>query len=289
MPRPAVFFDRDNTLIHNDGYLGDPEAVRLLHGAAAAVARCRAAGLAVVTVSNQSGVGRGLITEDDVRAVDGRMDDLLERDDPAAVVDRHYFCPYHPEAKVEAYRRDSDLRKPRPGMLLAAAADLDLDLSASWLVGDAPRDVAAGRAAGCRTIWLQDSSVAPSPAAAEAEVAADYVAHSLEEAAQIIVNDDAGSGRDAEAPRAPEPPAGAGLPHDADRATLEAILSELRRGRGADHGDFNVTRLLAAMAQVLALGVLFLAYLNDDPVATLQLLVTAVFVQVMAATLLLMR
>ena len=166
--RAAVFFDRDNTLIVNDGYLGDAAGVALMPGAAAAVAAVRRAGFAVVVVSNQSGVARGLFDEAAVRAVDQRMADLLRADDADAAVDLHLYCPFHPQAVVPAYRQDSPLRKPRPGMLLAAAERLSLDLSRSWLVGDAARDVEAGRAAGCRTVRFTPPGVAASPDAGDA-------------------------------------------------------------------------------------------------------------------------
>ncbi len=163
MGRPAIFFDRDNTLIVNDGYLGDPAGVVLMPGAAAAVAAARRAGYAVVVVSNQSGVARGLFDEAAVMAVDRRLADLLLAADPTAAVDVQLYCPFHPQAPVAAYRQDSPLRKPNPGMLLLAADRLSLDLANSWLVGDAPRDVAAGRAAGCRTVLFTPPGVAGSP------------------------------------------------------------------------------------------------------------------------------
>ncbi len=166
MSARAVFFDRDNTLIINDGYLGDPAGVVLMPGAGAAVARAKRMGFAAVTVSNQSGVARGLFDEDTVRAVDRRMNELLTADDPDAVIDLHLFCPFHPHAKLENYRRDSDLRKPAPGMLLLAARQLGLDLTKSWLIGDALRDIEAGRAAGCRTILFDPPGIAASPEAA---------------------------------------------------------------------------------------------------------------------------
>ena len=115
MKRPAVFFDRDNTLIVSDGYLGDPAGVELVDGAADAVVRVRALGFVTVVFSNQSGVARGMFGEDAVHAVNAKMDEQLLDANPASVIDRHEFCPFHPEAIVEAYRQDSTLRKPRPG------------------------------------------------------------------------------------------------------------------------------------------------------------------------------
>ncbi|MGF1633463.1 MAG: D-glycero-alpha-D-manno-heptose-1,7-bisphosphate 7-phosphatase [Phycisphaerae bacterium] len=187
MSRPAVFFDRDNTLILNDGYLAEPDEVRLVDGAAEALARLRGLGFAIVVVSNQSGVARGLHTEEDVHRVNERMRDLLREADAAAEIDHIEYCPYHPEAVVEDYRRDSDLRKPRPGMLFRAAEELDLDLAASWMVGDAPRDMEAGRRAGCRCVLLMLPGITASPATQEVlEASPELVAGSLAEAADYI-------------------------------------------------------------------------------------------------------
>jgi D-glycero-D-manno-heptose 1,7-bisphosphate phosphatase len=187
MPRPAIFFDRDNTLMVNDGYLSNPDHVHLIAGAPDAIARGRALGFAIVTVSNQSGVARGLFTEDSVRAVDARMDELLRQTNPNAIIDHHEFCPFHPEGTVERYRQENDCRKPRPGMLLSAARLLDLDLPKSWLIGDAPRDIEAGKAAGCRAILLRMANVPVSPAAeSPLIVQPDGIAATLLQAIDII-------------------------------------------------------------------------------------------------------
>jgi D-glycero-D-manno-heptose 1,7-bisphosphate phosphatase len=189
MKRPAVFFDRDNTLIVSDGYLGDPEKVALMDGAAAAVARARELGFATVVVSNQSGVARGMFDEDAVHAVNARMDEMLAEQNAHAVIDRHEFCPHHPGGTVERYREDSDRRKPKAGMILQAAEALALDLSRSWLIGDAPRDVEAGKAAGCRTILFVPPDVAASPAAsASSGVQADHTVTSLKDAIEYIAS-----------------------------------------------------------------------------------------------------
>src|SRR5690348_13519532 len=190
MKRPAIFFDRDNTLIVSDGYLGNPEKVVLIDGAADAVARARSLGFATVVVSNQSGVARGMFDEDAVRAVNRRMDEMLLAANGAAVIDRHEYCPYLPDASIEAYRQDSDLRKPKPGMILKAAEKLALDLSRSWVIGDAPRDIEAGKAAGCKTIWYKDTRLPPSPAARELMLTVpDAVASTLKEAVDVIARD----------------------------------------------------------------------------------------------------
>jgi len=189
MKRPAVFFDRDNTLIASDGYLGDPDKVALMEGAASAVARARELGFATVVVSNQSGVARGMFDEDAVHAVNTRMDEMLAEQNGHAVIDRHEFCPHHPEGTVERYREDSDRRKPKAGMILQAAEALALDLSRSWLIGDAPRDVEAGKAAGCRTILFVPPGVAASPAASTPSgVQADHTVTSLRDAIEYIAS-----------------------------------------------------------------------------------------------------
>jgi len=187
MKRPAIFFDRDNTLIACDGYLGDPEKVFLVEGAAQAVARARQLGYVTVIVSNQSGVARGMFDEDAVHAVNAKLDEMLLSVHPGAVIDRHSFCPYHPEGTVAQYRHDSLLRKPKPGMILEAARTLALDLSRSWMVGDAPRDIEAGAAAGCRTVLFQDRKLEKSPAAmVDMQVQPEKVVTTLREAIEYI-------------------------------------------------------------------------------------------------------
>jgi len=140
---PAAFLDRDGTLIEDLHYLGDPERVRLLDGAAAAVARLRRAGYVVVVVSNQSGVGRGLFAQSAVEQVNERTRELLLRADEQAQLRAFYYCPHAPEEECSC-------RKPLPGLFLRAAEDHALDLAQSIAFGDAERDVQAARAAGCR-------------------------------------------------------------------------------------------------------------------------------------------
>ncbi|MBI5761992.1 MAG: HAD family hydrolase [Planctomycetes bacterium] len=167
--RTAVFLDRDNTLIHDPGYLKDSGLVALLPGVTEGLARLRAAGYQLIVVSNQSGVARGLLTEADVVAVNARVQALLEPH--GAAIDAFYHCPFLPgdEAIVAEFRRDSDLRKPKPGMLLLAAKEHHIDLTRSWMIGDSVRDVEAGRAAGCRTILIARGGSAQSDAADHVE------------------------------------------------------------------------------------------------------------------------
>lgn len=144
-----MFLDRDGTLIEEVGHLGDPAGVVLIRGAAAALDRLAGAGFALVVVSNQGGVARGLFTEDDIRAVNARTAELLASAGSPAI-DAWYWCPHHPD-----FSGPCDCRKPAPGMLKRAAEELDLDLGASWMVGDHPADAGAARAAGARSILVR--------------------------------------------------------------------------------------------------------------------------------------
>jgi D-glycero-D-manno-heptose 1,7-bisphosphate phosphatase len=145
--RPAVFLDRDGTLIEDRGYLRDPDQVALLPGASGAVRRLDLAGLPVVVVTNQSGIARGLLTEDDYLATARRLDALLAAD--GARLAGHYHCPHLPEVSGPC-----ECRKPGALLYRQAAADLALDLTRSWWVGDRVRDVAAARELGGRGILV---------------------------------------------------------------------------------------------------------------------------------------
>jgi len=173
----AIFLDRDNTIIHNEGDLGNPEDVRLIRGAAHAVGSLRQLGYRIIVVSNQGGVARGLYGERDVDAVHERIAQMVY-DSAGAVIDRFYYCPFHPEGTVTEYAREHPWRKPQPGMLLEAARSLDLDLRECWMVGDQERDIEAGRAAGCQTILITRKT--------SVTTRADFQAASLAEAAAII-------------------------------------------------------------------------------------------------------
>jgi histidinol-phosphate phosphatase family protein len=149
--RRALFLDRDGTIIRDAGFPRDPAAVEPLPGAAAALARLRAIGWALVIVSNQSGVARGLIRPEEALAVQERVAELFARE--GVVFDGAYFCFHGPDDGCAC-------RKPRPGMVERAARELDLDLRRSILIGDRASDVAAGRAAGTEAIALAEAPVA---------------------------------------------------------------------------------------------------------------------------------
>ena len=187
MPSKAVFLDRDNTLIEDPGYLADPDGVRILPGVELALKSLAQAGYLLVVVTNQSGIARGLLTEEALQDVHERMLELLTK--KGAHIDEIYYCPYFADGTVPEYAIESDLRKPEPGMLLQAADDLDLDLDASWMVGDSSRDVEAGQRAGCRTVRIRtphDDSVADDHQEA---FQSDYTVRNLVEAARVILRE----------------------------------------------------------------------------------------------------
>ena len=152
MGRPGVLLDRDGVIMVDSGYVGHPDRVILIDGAAAAIARFNQANLPVVVVTNQSGVARGYFEITDVERVHRRLADLLAAH--GARIDRFYFCPYYVDGTVPQFARHSWDRKPAPGMALAAAADFDLDLRRSWVVGDSDGDMQLAQAIGAVGIYV---------------------------------------------------------------------------------------------------------------------------------------
>ncbi|SDF84225.1 D-glycero-beta-D-manno-heptose 1,7-bisphosphate 7-phosphatase [Desulfovibrio legallii] len=146
--RRAIFLDRDGTLNKDTGYVHRKEDWQWLPGVAEALKRFRAVGYALVVVSNQSGLARGMYDLADLRALEAWVDaDLAAK---GAAIDAWYYCPHLPELTGPC-----TCRKPAPGLLLRAAAEMGLDLARSWMVGDRVRDVEAGLAAGCRCVLLR--------------------------------------------------------------------------------------------------------------------------------------
>jgi histidinol-phosphate phosphatase family protein len=150
--RSGVLLDRDGTIIVDGGYVSTVERVEFIDGAIEAIAALNRAGLPVAVVTNQSAVARGLCDIEDVQQVHKHMIAELAR--VGAHVDAWLFCPYHPEGTVEAFARVSADRKPAPGMALAAAEKLGLDLSISWIVGDSDADIGLARTVGARPLRI---------------------------------------------------------------------------------------------------------------------------------------
>jgi len=180
MSRPAVFLDRDGTLMEEVHYCADPALVRIFPGAAEAMLKLKACGFLLVIVTNQSGIGRGLLTKAQYLAVQAEL--MRQLDETAkcrSLISAAYFCPDAPPPV-------SSRRKPEPGMVLEAVRDLDIDLSRSWFVGDRSVDIECGQRAGTRTILVQTgygtgetaSLTAPNP---------DFVVKDVVVAAEIIL------------------------------------------------------------------------------------------------------
>lgn len=145
----ALFLDRDGVINTDGGYTYRVEQLRLVHGIFDLCRTAMARGFRLVIATNQSGIGRGLFTEAEYRIFTGEM--LARMAAEGIAIAAVYHCPYHPRAGLGPYRRDHPWRKPNPGMLLAAARDLGLDLAGSALIGDGARDIVAARAAGVDT------------------------------------------------------------------------------------------------------------------------------------------
>jgi D-glycero-D-manno-heptose 1,7-bisphosphate phosphatase len=151
-PRPAVFVDRDGTLTEEVGYVNHPGRLRVQPRSAEAIRRLNGAGVAAVVVTNQAGVARGYFSAEVLAAVNAALVSRLK--DEGAYLDGIYVCPHHPTEGLAPYRMECDCRKPKPGLLLRAAAELDLDLSRSTLVGDKASDLVAARTVGARSVLV---------------------------------------------------------------------------------------------------------------------------------------
>ncbi len=178
--RPAVFLDRDGTLNEEVDYLHKPEDLVMIPGVCAAVARLNAAGIPVIVVTNQSGIGRGYYGWQDFAAVMSRMGTLLAIEN--AHVDGVYVSAHHEKGQGDYAVADHPDRKPNPGMLLRAAEEHGLDLKRSWMVGDKGIDVEAGRRAGCRTVLVRTGY-----GSKEDPSGATFVCDSLVEAVERIL------------------------------------------------------------------------------------------------------
>ena len=182
MSNKAIFLDRDETLIEDPGYINHPDQVKPLDGVAEALAELKALGYKLIVVTNQSAVARGIVTEKVLGEIHNRLKQLLA--EKGVFLDRIYYCPFHPEGVVPKYRKESNCRKPNPGMLLRAADEMDIDLGRSWCIGNSSRDIEAGLRAGCRTILIDLPSHQKQLSPGQARP--NYSAVNIKEAVNII-------------------------------------------------------------------------------------------------------
>jgi D-glycero-D-manno-heptose 1,7-bisphosphate phosphatase len=189
--RAAVFLDRDGTLneLVRDPVSGEPESplhvsdVRLIPGAAEAAKRLIDAGWRLIGVSNQPAAAKGTVSREALDRVQARVLELAA--ELGVEFEDFLICHHHPQGVVPGLSRQCDCRKPKPGLLLRAAAEHEIDLSASWMVGDTDADVLAGQAAGCRTLLLGHPSSAHKRAG---QVTSTAIAASLTDAVLQIVS-----------------------------------------------------------------------------------------------------
>lgn len=182
MEHKAVFLDRDDTIIVDPGYISEPAQVKLIPGVAPALKELHNLGYKLVVITNQSGIARGLLSEQQLDAIHKRLKQLLSFE--GVYLDGIYYCPYHPEGTIEQYTKESNLRKPNSGMILKAAEEMKINLAKSWMIGNSNRDALAGKGAGCKTILVQ-------PSLSQAEIKytahnADFTASNMKEAVNII-------------------------------------------------------------------------------------------------------
>ena len=308
MAHKAVFVDRDRTLMEDPGYISDPQGVKLLPGVELAIRSLHQAGYKVVVVTNQSGVARGLLAEEMLEEIHAELRRQLG--EKGVHLDAIYYCPYHPEGTVEQYAIESELRKPKPGMLLKAAAEMDIDLAASWMVGDSARDVEAGQRAGCKTVRVRLRPLkAHAPEDQDESVLADFTVRNLVDAARIILRENspqpaqpaaevAKAGLEASPPPrdlAGEPAGSEPIDTMDDRKVRQEILRHVRRLAVERYAEeFSFTKLLAGVVQMLALLALLMTFwrmLQGDeqlPAATLWGIIT-VALQMMALTFFIMQ
>jgi len=197
----AVFLDRDGTLVHARHYPSRPEDLQLYSGIGPALSRIQQLGFPLVVITNQSALARGFFTTDDLE----RMHDYL-RDCLAGWgvrLDAIYYCPHHPDGVVPKLSVRCDCRKPRPGMLLRAAKDLNISLKKSWMIGDILDDVEAGNRAGCRTILVDLGTEPPARASLRRPT---YIARDTVHALRIIEATDGADGAGVTAETAYRPP-----------------------------------------------------------------------------------
>lgn len=174
--KPAVFLDRDGVLTKEDGYIDSAENLKLFPYTAECIRRIHQKGYYAIVITNQSGVARGLFTEEELQG----MNDYLRKQ---TNVDAIFYCPHHPEGKIKQYRKICACRKPLTGMFEAACKAFDIDMPASYMIGDRASDIQAGQAAGVKTVLLESGY---GTAGLESAVKPDYIMKDLRDVLDIL-------------------------------------------------------------------------------------------------------
>jgi len=171
-----------------ESYVTELKQITLLPGAAEAVRELNDLGVPVVVVTNQAAIAKDLLTETELRGLHVRLRSQLRKRSRARL-DKIYYCPYHPEAELPEYRRDSEDRKPKPGMLLRAAEELGLDLTRSYMIGDRETDMIAAHRVGCVAIAVRTGPESHSLLNWNSNGKPDFVVHDLRQAVELIKSD----------------------------------------------------------------------------------------------------
>ncbi len=174
--RPAVFLDRDGVLTEEKGYVCSINELCIFAYAAECIAKIREKGYYSIVITNQSGIARGLFTENDLHEMNRYLCDTTG-------IDAVYYCPHHPEGIVAQYKKTCECRKPGIGLLKQAWRDFNIDMSRSYMIGDRASDILAGQKAGVKTILLESGY---GTAKLEAEVSPDYVCNDLRDVIEIL-------------------------------------------------------------------------------------------------------
>ncbi len=185
MAQTGIFIDRDGTINDEVEFLRTPEQLHLIPHSADAISQLNELGLRVFILTNQSGIARGILTEDELCGIHARLLQLLENQN--ARIDKIYYCPHHPEGSIESYRKVCECRKPKPGLFRRAAEEYNIDLSRSYVIGDKMIDIQAGNNCGARTILvLTGYGKTELEHCHRNSMRIDYIAEDLYEAVQFV-------------------------------------------------------------------------------------------------------
>jgi D,D-heptose 1,7-bisphosphate phosphatase len=182
----AVFLDKDGTINEDLGYIADPEDIKLLAGAGEAIKLLNQAGYKTIVISNQSGVARGRFTENTLQYLNKVLHKQILGG--GGFLDYIYYCPHHPEIGIHPYKTECECRKPKPGMIKRGAREHNIDLSASYMIGDKDSDIEAGKNAGLKTILVLTGYGKDTLIALEAKkITPDHIANDLLEAVKWLL------------------------------------------------------------------------------------------------------
>ena len=181
--RKAVFLDRDGTTIVHEHYLSSPDQLKLLPHTSQGIRLFKEHGYLAIVITNQSGIARGFFDEEQLMVIHEKLTGMLKEE--GVLIDDWYYCPHHLEGVIEHYKVDCDCRKPKPGMILAAARKHDIDLAQSLMIGDAETDMLAGKNAGCKSVLINNTGGGDASGTPGRGI--DYVVKDLLESARIFI------------------------------------------------------------------------------------------------------